>query len=130
MERILPIGTVVEARGFQLILLGAVLMERDGKMVLAYHAVKYPRGFAGEESLGQLAASEITKILAEGYEDEIARRYNVGLAGLFGSVSGMTPGEAQAALDRAYEEWHAEMERLAQKGSPSAGLSAEEGKGV
>lgn len=115
MERILPIGTVVEARGLQLILLGAILMEQDGKMAVAYHAVQYPRGFAGGESLGQLAASEVTKIVAEGYEDKIARRYNESLAGLYAAVAGLTPERASAVLDEAYAEWHAEMESPGQK---------------
>ena len=109
MDRILPIGTVVEARGLQLLLLGAILMEQDGRMAPAYHAVKYPMGFAGQESLGQLGATEITRVLAEGHEDETARRYNKGLAILYDKVTGLPPGEAQAVLDRAYEDWHREI---------------------
>ena len=38
MERILPIGTVVEARGLKLLLLGAILMEQDGTMAPGYYA--------------------------------------------------------------------------------------------
>lgn len=105
MERILPIGTVVEARGLKLLLLGAILMEQDGTMAPGYYAVKYPRGFAGEESLGQLAAAEITKVWAEGYEDPVAKGYNTGLFGLYRAAAGKTPEEAKEFLDKAGEEW-------------------------
>ena len=121
MDRILPIGTVVEARGLKLILLGAILLEQDGKMVTGYHAVKYPRGFAGSESLGQLAASEITKVWAKGYEDAIAERYNLGLSGLYRAAEGKTPQEADELLKAVGEEWLREHER-----KPQAGAEEEE----
>lgn len=114
MDRILPIGTVVEARGLKLILLGAILLEQDGKMVTGYHAVKYPRGFAGSESLGQLAASEITKVWAKGYEDAIGERYNLGLGGLYHAAEGKTPEEADEMLKAANEEWLKQQEKRQQ----------------
>lgn len=108
MERIYPIGSVVEAHNSKLCLLGARMVEREGHLALAYVAVKYPRGFSGKESLGVVLAAEIDKVLFEGNEGRIGKKFNDGLLEVYRTMEGKTPEEAKALLDRLKSE----MDRL------------------
>ena len=103
MERILPIGSVVEAHDVKLCLLGARMVEKDGHLALAYVAVKYPRGFAGKESLGVVMAADIKKVLWEGAEGRTGKKFNDGLLAAYQPLEGKTPEEAKGLLDNLQE---------------------------
>ncbi|MBQ1931288.1 MAG: DUF4176 domain-containing protein [Lachnospiraceae bacterium] len=100
MEHILPIGSVVEAHNVKLCLLGARMVEKDGHMALAYVAVKYPRGFAGKESLGVVLASDIKQVLFEGNEGKTGKKFNEGLLQTYQALEGKTPEEANVMMDQ------------------------------
>ena len=100
MERMLPIGSVVEAHNVKLCLLGARMVEKDGRMALAYVAVKYPRGFAGKESLGVVLASDIKQVLFEGNEGKTGKKFNDGLFQTYQTMEGKTPEEAKLLMDQ------------------------------
>ena len=86
MVHILPIGSVVKVREYKLCLLGARLEEREGKYVLAYCAVKHPRGFAGGDSVGLIPASAIEEVLFVGSEGAGGKKYRERLEKLFGTM--------------------------------------------
>lgn len=112
MERILPVGSVVELQGKKIMLLGAALQERDGRLVSGYYAVRYPRGFVTLESLGFVAAEEIENVCARGYEDAVGARYIEGVTGLYGELEGKSPREAEELMADAGQAIQKETERL------------------
>ena len=87
MLQILPIGSVVKVQNYKLCLLGARMVEWEGKYVLAYSAVKHPRGFAGEDSMGLIPASAVEDVLFRGYEEQNGKKYREGLERLFSSMN-------------------------------------------
>lgn len=78
--QVLPIGSVVQAKKEKLLITGYQLLEQKEELRLGYFAVKYPRGFAGIESVGVLQEEEIEGVLAEGYRCEKERKYTKGLS--------------------------------------------------
>lgn len=66
----LPIGSVVRGRDFKLLIIGYMMANVEDKVVTGYKAVKYPRGFAGMESLGILMLDEVQEVLFEGYRTD------------------------------------------------------------
>lgn len=94
MERILPIGSVVRAHNVKLLLLGARMIEVEAKMTLAYLAVKYPGGYAGDESLGVVLSKDIEEVLFRGNEGRVGKKHNDGLTMMYAAVEGKTTAEA------------------------------------
>ena len=93
MLQILPIGSVVKVQNYKLCLLGARMVEWEGKYVLAYSAVKHPRGFAGKESMGLIPASAIEEVLYHGYEEQNGKKYREDLERLFSSMKDQSKEE-------------------------------------
>lgn len=94
MEQILPIGSVIRAHNEKLFILGARMIEVEGKMSLAYLAVKYPRGYAGKESLGVVLNADIKEVIFRGNEGRSGKKHNIGLTQLYAAVEGKTSDEA------------------------------------
>ena len=86
MLQILPIGSVVKVRNYKLCLTGACMIEQEGKYVLAYNAVKHPRGFAGPKSMGTILSSAIEEVLFYGYEEQNGKKYREALERLYSSM--------------------------------------------
>lgn len=104
MNQILPIGSVVEAHDARLCLLGARMMEWEGKMTLAYYAVRHPRGYAGPESLGAVPAKDIERVLFTGKCGASGRQFIEGLTQLYGEMEGKSQAEAMELLNSARAE--------------------------
>ena len=78
---VLPVGSVVRARDIKLMIAGYELFENKEKNQVraGYIAVKYPRGYAGRESLGILGFDEIQEVLKEGLHTPGELRFTQGL---------------------------------------------------
>ena len=110
MGHVLPIGSVVEAHNEKLFLLGSRLVTTEGKMTLAYVAVKYPLGYSGKESVGVVLAEDIKSVLFEGNAGETGKKYYAALEKMYEGAQGKTPEEAADILDKAalaygYQKW-------------------------
>lgn len=110
MGHVLPIGSVVEAHNEKLFLLGSRMVTKDGKMTLAYVAVKYPLGYSGKESVGTVLAEDIKTVLFEGNAGETGKKYYAALEKMYEGAQGKTPEEAADIMDKAalvygYQKW-------------------------
>lgn len=115
MERILPVGSVVEIQGKKVMLLGAALKEQDGRLVNGYYAVRYPRGFVTVESLGFAPTDAIERVCARGYEDPVGRKYIDGVTRIYGELEGKSPKEAEKMMKEAGEILAEETDKLRQQ---------------
>lgn len=77
--KVLPVGSVVKARGIKLLIVGYQMFYRENRVNIGYLAAKYPRGYAGKESLGILQFTEIQDVLKEGLHTPEELRYTEGL---------------------------------------------------
>lgn len=118
MDKILHAGTVVEARGMKLLILGTSLVNEEGRAALRYRAVCYPRGFTGAESLRWLPPEAVTGICAEGYEDEAAHRYHEHMDDNIRRLMGLKIEEAEGEMRRSMEERRA---AIGQEERPESG---------
>lgn len=98
---VLPVGSVVRARNMKLMIAGYELFEHKGQVCPGYIAVKYPRGYAGKESLGILHFDEIQEILKEGLHTPGELRFTQGLGRFYDQRKGLD-----------WEKWNQFMEML------------------
>lgn len=102
----LPIGSVVKARGIKLLILGYQTFEQEDHIRMGYLAVKYPRGYAGRESLGILGFDEITEVLAEGRRTERETKYTEGLGRFADNCKELNVDEWELYVRKLQEKIH------------------------
>ena len=88
MKQILPIGSIIEAGGECLCVLGTRLADHEGIVALAYVVVKHPRGLAGQDSLGMILADQAERVVFRGNEGTGGKRYREGMERFYGQLIG------------------------------------------
>lgn len=121
--KVLPVGSVVRAGKNKLLIAGYQIFYEEQRVDMGYLAVKYPRGYAGKESLGILRFSEVEETLAEGLHTPGEKRYTEGLGRFWERAGELDP-----------ENWERFMKLLAEKAkerteAAEAGAKEESGPG-
>lgn len=98
MEQILPIGSIVEAGGDRLCILGARLADKDGRLVLAYMVARHPRGVSGANSVALLLSEKIDAVVFQGREGAGGKKYREGMEQFYGTLIGRNVQDAEELL--------------------------------
>ncbi len=98
MNKLLPIGSIVEYESEKLAIIGYTEVHTDNGYVTGYLIVPYPLGFMDKESIKLLPYDKVSGVVSEGYKNDSCEKALNTMEELHEFISNNTKDDVEALL--------------------------------